>query len=100
MSRLAKILEDQLAEAKAKAGSIIIRKLNHGLRIELMCVSSEVRLTLTRDDKYPSIQEWETVMKYFPFEVEKISPVGEQKGGRYIISARFANQRSIQAKFF
>ena len=72
MTRLAEILEDQLAEAKAKAGSIIVRRLYHGLRIELLCVhrtgdaaqvSNEVRLTLTRDDQYPSIQEWETVTK-------------------------------------
>ena len=100
MTRLAAILEDQLAEAKAKAGSSIVRRLYHGLRIELLCVSNEVRLTLTRDDKYPSMQEWTTVTKYFPFEVEKVSPVGEQKNGRYQISARFANQQTIQANFF
>ena len=100
MNKLAQILEDQLAEARAKAGSIIVRKLGKGLRIELMCVSNEIRLTLTRDDQYPSMQEWETVCKYFPFQVEKTAPIGEQKGSRYQISARFANQHTIQAKFF
>jgi len=100
MNKLAQILEDQLAEAKAKAGSIIVRRLNHGLRIELLCVSNEIRLTLTRDDKYPSMQEWQTVLKYFPFQVEKTAPIGEQKGGGFTIGARFANQRTIQAKFF
>ena len=100
-NKLSAILEDQLAEAKAKAGTIIIRKLYNGLRIEITAISNEIRLTLTRDDKYPSIQEWDTVTKYFPYTVPKIMPNIEQKGSRFTISARFPSERSIQQiKFF
>jgi len=101
MSKLSEILEDQLAEAKAKAGTIIIRKLYKGLRIEMTAISNEIRLTLTRDDQYPSMQEWDTVTKHFPYVVPKIMPNTEQKGSRFTISARFPNARTIQQiKFF
>ncbi len=100
MSKLTEILEDQLAEAKAKAGTKIIRKLGHGLRIELMQVSNEVQLTLTRDNQYPSMQEFVTVMAHFPYSVEKVTPIPEQKGSRYTVSARLIrSQRPMQMKF-
>lgn len=99
MSRLHEILEDQFAEAKAKAGQKIVRRLGRGLRIEMMCVKSDVHLTITRDDKYPSLKEWETVTSCFPYTVQKVQPTPGQNGSRYSMSARFALQRAEQLKF-
>jgi len=98
MNRLHEILEDQLAEAKAKAGQKIVRKLGRGLRIELICVNSNVWLAITRDDKFPSLKEWETVTSHFPCQVPKVEPTSDQSGSRYMISARFALKRAEQMK--
>ena len=100
MSRLAKILEEQLAEAKKKAGTKIRRKLGKGLGIEILCISSDVQLTITRDDKFPAQQEWETVIKYFPYPIpSSTQPTTRQEGSRYLLTARFASQRVSQLKF-
>lgn len=99
-AKLAQILEDQYIEAKAKAGQTVVRKLSKGLRIEiLMQTTNEVRLTLTRDDTYPSPEEWKTVVRFFPFQVPNVIPNAERKGSRYLITARFASQRVMQLKF-
>ena len=99
MSKLHEILEDQLAEAKAKAGQTVVRKLYKGLRIELLSTTGQIALTITRDDKFPSLEEWETVTRHFPYQVPKVIPAPEQKGSRYTISARFASQSIMQMKF-
>lgn len=101
MSKLQKLLEDQLADAKKNAGRKIVRKLPGGLRIEIECVSNDVRLTLTRDSQYPSIQEWLTVIDHFPYAVPRSTAAEhKQEGSRYTISARFPSKRTIQTKFF
>ena len=99
MTRLQEILEDQLVEAKGKAGQKVIRKLGRGLRIELICVNSNVWLAITRDDKFPSLKEWETVTNSFPCQVPKVETTSDQNGSRYSISARFALERAVQLKF-
>jgi hypothetical protein len=98
-SRLQEILEDQFAEAKAKAGQKVVRKLNKGLRIEMSYLNNKVTLVITRDEKYPSLQEWETVLNLFPYPVPTVEPVWEQQGSRYCIFARFALERMVQMKF-
>jgi len=98
-NRLQEILEDQLVEAKAKAGQKVIRKLGRGLRIELTCVNGSVWLAITRDDKFPSLKEWEAVTNSFPSRVPTVEPTSDQSGRRYSISARFALERAVQLKF-
>ncbi len=98
--KLAQILEDQYTEAKAKPGLKIIRKLQKGLRIEMLLpTTAELRLSITRDDKFPSIQEWETVTRYLPFEVPKLEPAAKMDGPRFVITARFTTPRVMQMKF-
>ena len=99
MTRLQEIVEDQLVEARAKGGQKVVRKLGRGLRIEMVCINGNVYLTLTRDDKFPSIQEWETVTRSFPYEVPKVDPIPSQNGSRFTITARFALKRAEQMKF-
>jgi len=98
-SKLHEILEDQFAEAKAKAGQKIVRRLGRGLRIEMTCVNGSVWLAVTRDDTFPSIKEWETVTSHFPYQVPKVEPTSDRSGGRFSISARFALARTMQMKF-
>lgn len=100
MSKLTLLLEDQLAEARTNAGRKIVRRLPGGLRIEIECVSNDVRLTLTRDDTFPSIQEWLTLIDHFPYAVPKSMPEHKREGSRYTITARFPSERTIQTKFF
>ena len=103
-SKLQEILEDMFAEAKAKAGQKVVRKLGRGLRIEMICVNSgatsAIWLAITRDDTFPSLKEWETVTNNFPYQVPKVEPASDRSGGRYSISARFALARTVQMKFF
>lgn len=100
MSKLSYILEDQLAEAKKRAGVKAVRKLYGGLRIEITVVSTDVRLTLVREDQFPSVQEWMTVLNHFPYQVPKTDPEPRQEGGRFTISARIPSERVVQGKFF
>ncbi len=99
MNRLHEIIEDQFAEAKAKAGQKIIRRLGRGLRIEMTYINRDVQLAITRDDKYPSLQEWATVTSHFPCSVQKVEPTPDQNGSRYTLSARLALARAEQLKF-
>ena len=96
--KLSEIINDQLIEARAKAGQKIIRKLGRGLRIEMTCINSNVWLAVTRDDKFPSLQEWETVKSHFPYELPKAEPTSDREGSRYSIRARFALPRAAQLK--
>ena len=98
MSKLHNILEDQLAAARQNAGQKIIRKLKNGLRIEIVYIDTVVYLTLTRDDIFPSMQEWDTVVKYLPFATPKIFPATDQNGPRHTLTARMpitAEQRKL-----
>jgi len=96
-SRLSEILEDMLAEAKAKTRSY--RRLGHGLSVEIKVVQLEVTVTLERDDVYPSTREWDTVMNHFPYNTPRILPTPSQRGNRLCISGKVPTQRAAQLKF-
>ena len=99
MSKLHNILEDQLTAARQNAGQKIIRKLKNGLRIEIVYINTMVYLTLTRDNTFPSMQEWDTIIKYLPFATPKISPATDQNGPRRTLTARIPITAE-QQKFF
>jgi len=88
MNKLHKILEDQLTDARQSAGQKIIRKLKNGLRIEIVYINTVVYLTLTRDNQFPSLQEWDTVVRYLPFATPKLIPATDQNGPRHTLTAR------------
>ena len=88
MTKLHNILEDQLADARQNAGAKIVRKLPNGLRIEIIYINTVVYLTLTRDDQFPSMQEWDTVVKHLPFATPKLMPATDQNETRYTLTAR------------
>jgi hypothetical protein len=94
---LAMILEDMLAEAKAKMKSY--RKLKNGLHIEISVQQVEVTVTLGRDLVEPSVSEWDTVMKNFPYNTPKTIPTPSTRGNRLCITGKVPTQRAAQMKF-
>jgi hypothetical protein len=96
-SRLSEILEDMLSEAKAKTKSY--RRLGRGLSVELKVMQHEVTVTLEREDVYPSTQEWDTIMKHFPYNTPRILPATSQRGNRLCITGKVPTQRAAQMKF-
>lgn len=97
--KLYQILEDQYTEAKTRAGQEVSRKLKNGLRIVIKYDAPHIILTLTRDTVYPSMDEWDTVVRHFPYTLEKRMPAAQQQGYRFTISARFPTQQFTQLKF-
>src|SRR5690242_18587796 len=96
---LAQLLEDELAEAKEKTGSAVSRRLKNGLHIVLVARENEVVVGIWRNNAFPSISEWDTVMKNFPYATPKVLPSPKQKGSRYMISAKVPSQGFMQLKF-
>ena len=96
MSKLTHILEDQLDEARREAGRKIVRKLKNGLRIEMTALNGVIYLTLTRDNQYPSLQEWETVIRHFPYYVPKTAPLSEQTGSRFTMFNRLPSENTLK----
>jgi len=99
MSKLNDILEDQIARARQGAGQKVIRKLKNGLRIEIVYINTVVYLTLTRDNQFPSIQEWQTVLRHLPFAVPPTVPATDRNGPRHTLTARLPITAE-QIKFF
>jgi hypothetical protein len=95
MSALTQILEDMLAETKAKGRAN--RKLKSGLHIEMFNTPASVRLLLWRDTAAPSISEWDTVVRHFPYNMPKVTPEPDNTGGRFGI--RGTLPRSSQLSF-
>lgn len=94
-NKLAYILEDQLSEAR-RTGRTAVRRLYNGLRIAMDVNTSQVELALTRDGQYPSLNEWETVLRYLPFTAEKINPQATKEGERYQLKATFLWSRTFE----
>lgn len=99
--KLAQMLEDQYVEAKAKAGLKVVRTIPGWLRIEmLMPTTNEIRLTLASDANFPTLDDWEKVTKYFPFQVPQVMPTPERRADhRFIITARFPSKSIMQMKY-
>jgi len=89
--KLTTILQRQLDQARKSAGRTIVTTLGRGLRIEIKTVPGEIHLTLRREGNYPSLTEWDTVTKHFPFILVRVMPTLEQRGNDFTLSARFSD---------
>ena len=65
--KLQQILNQMYQDALAHSYLPQKRKLKNGLLISLTCHSSGCTLKLSRDTTFPSAQEWDTVIKNFPY---------------------------------
>lgn len=63
----------QMMEACKTTGPVQRRRLKHGLHITLVLRSTTWTLILRRDDVYPSEQEWDTVLRHWPYRVEHVT---------------------------
>lgn len=99
MSKLCNMLEDMIAAAKTKAGTPIRRQLHKGLRIEIVSVSTALRLTLVRENAYPSMDEWDTVVRHFPYPIQATYPLPRQEGNRHTLSARIPAPGVMELKY-
>ncbi len=97
MSKLQYILEDMLTEAKAKGKAN--RKLQSGLHIEIVTAQASTKIVLWREQVYPSMAEWDTVMKHFPYDTPRITPTTETTGNRFAIHGTVPSARTMQLKF-
>lgn len=86
-----------LTESRAKTRAT--RKLKNGLHLEIINNQSEVTIILWRDTVHPSIAEWDTVMRNFPYNTPKIVPAPVVEGSRYCIKGTVPTQRAAQLKF-
>jgi hypothetical protein len=76
------------------------RKMGGGLHISLTVDSrSKITLTIARDNVYPSMQEWKTVCKYFPYYIGTPEPVYHMdRDGRKAFSAQIPSRQAVAQK--
>lgn len=83
------LLDNAVRKAIVKGTSIIGLKggLTIALKAENACI---LRLTLCRPNQPPSITEWETVLKYFPWPVaDKPTTIGNSLSASMVIHPKF-----------
>jgi len=74
MSALCQMLSDMLFDAETLKKQPITKKLRNGLRISVFNDLSCTVLTIARDDAYPSLVEWNTVLQHYPYHVARVEP--------------------------
>lgn len=60
--------------SEAMIGQDARRTLGHGLRVGMRVMGYHVTIVSTCDDQYPSMQEWNTIIKFFPYETTVLEP--------------------------
>jgi hypothetical protein len=78
------------------------RKLKGNLHLTITCHSAGVTFEIARDGKYPSVSEWKTCLKYFPYYVGEIEPTQYPgTNGRMALRAELPSRRQVaeQMKF-
>ena len=100
MSVLSQILNDMLFDATALPNRPISRKLKNGLHITVCNIGAVFNLSLSRDSEFPSRNEWETVLKHWPYYVEKKTEPGRDiLNHRMTLHAKVEKQAVSQIKF-
>ena len=107
MSVLSQILNDMLFDATALPNRPISRKLKNGLhnalrpsRVTVCNIGAQFNLSLSRDSEFPSRNEWETVLKHWPYYVEKKTEPGRDiLNHRMTLHAKVEKQAVSQMKF-
>jgi len=83
------------------------RRLKQGLHVSILqrpaCAGrpNAYTLIISRDTVYPSEQEWETVLKHWPYHVEIIQPSKiVDSDRRMALKADIPTARTIQGQMF
>lgn len=102
INKLQTILTQMLEDGQQRDKVPQKRKLSHGLHLCVTAHSQGVTLEISRDYKYPSAQEWKTVMLNFPYFVDGTNPVQTiNSDRRFALRAEIPNRRTVaeQLKF-
>jgi len=70
--RLCTILSDLLQRAEANPGQPVMTRLTNNLRIDLKVAGNVTMLLISRSDVFPSLTEWHTVLRHWPYPVQAI----------------------------
>lgn len=96
---LEQILQQMYEEALQKDQIPQKRKLKNNLHLSLTSHSQGMTFELSRDSTYPSVSEWKTCMKYFPYHVGSVEPIQCLSNGRLALRAELPNRRDKQLAF-
>ncbi len=89
---LAKTLDHLVRQAEAHPGEPKRQPLTRGLRVDVLVRDGRTFLQISREDKWPSTAEWQTVTRLFPRPVPNILPRRIHDSGtyRYFLKADWA----------
>jgi len=77
------------------------RTLKHGLRISILQRLNEYTLIISRDTVYPDSKEWETVLKHWPYKIERVEPSKiVDSDRRMALKANIPAAHAIQSQMF
>jgi hypothetical protein len=71
-SKLTPILETLLTDAGQ--GKPACTKLKSGLIVELQALGPSIKIILSRDSAPPSLTEWSSILRHFPYDIPPTQP--------------------------
>lgn len=93
---LANTLDHLVKQAEAKPGEPKRQPLARGLRVDVMVKDGRTFLQISRENKWPSIEEWNTVRRLFPRPVPNVIYSRICDKGRYYFKAQWATIEAEQ----
>lgn len=76
---------EALLERSAKRKEPARMRLKGGLEIAVLDQGDKILIQLSRNDIYPSFQEWKTVIKYLPVKVKPDEPKSFLHDGKFFL---------------
>ncbi len=87
MNSLKQLLYDLMLNAKRQPAVPHRITLPDGLRVEILIHRNQTHLQLSREDEFPSIQEFWAVLDSLPYPVERLKPTPVVHSGRKFLTA-------------
>ena len=99
MSKLQILLDRMLEDARQHPQVPQKRKLQNGLHITVTVTANSVSISISRDETYPSENEWRAVCNHFPYYVGLPDPVKfVDSTRRYAMRANLPNRQQMALK--
>lgn len=93
-NHLTQIMANLYNQAIQNPLSVQSVELPHGLQVALLVEENIVKLALSRKYQLPSLAEWATVLKYFPYQVSCCPGERRSKERCYLVGA-FGKQEQL-----
>ncbi len=91
MKNLSQLLDDMLFDASALPNRPINRKLKNGLHVSMYNDNKVITLTISREKVYPSLVEWRTILRHWPWRVNNC-----EEPDRTMVNFRFCLRARIK----